>query len=179
MLMLTGITRSFKRHELFFIAVVILLFAVFARQGHAEANISPEDREKLFQIANEEYMHLATFLGSIDKDELPQGDYEFYDFWLKGLEKERAEKPADAIAFYEKALAADVFEISTYDVLFSLGRAYFLIGEKDRALSALQEFIKNAEHDLAEPGPNAFTPEGEQNMRKSIKQARWLITLCN
>jgi tetratricopeptide (TPR) repeat protein len=167
---------SFHRHKLLFIAVSILFFALFALQANAGPDITREDREKLFDIASEEFLSVTEFLNSIDKDELPRGDYDFYDFWLKGLEKEKEGKPSDAIAFYKKALAADVFEMSTYDVLFSLGRAYLLVGEKDRALSTLQEFIKNAEADLSAPGPWGFTPEGEQALRKSIAQARWLIT---
>lgn len=158
--------------------MAVLFFALFARLAHAGPNISHEDGKRLSEFVAEEFLSVKEFLNSIDKDALPQGDYEFYDFWLKGLEKEREGKLADAIAFYEKALGAEVFEMSTYEVLLSLGRAHFLKGEKNKALSALQEFIKNAEQDLSEPGPWAFTPEGEQVMRKKIEHARWLVTLC-
>ncbi len=166
------------RYQRFFLVLAVLFCAFFARQGHAGSNISHEDRKRLSELVAEEFLSVKEFLNSIDKDALPQGDYEFYDFWLKGLEKEREGTLADAIAFYEKALEAEVFEVSTYDVLLSLGRAYFLKGEKGKALLALQEFIKNAEQDLSEPGPWAFTSEGEQIMRKNILHARWLITLC-
>lgn len=168
----------FHRHKLLFIVVSILFVAFFAHQANAGPDITREDREKLSAIASEEFLSVKDFLNSIDEDALPRGDYEFYDFWMKGLEKEKEGKSADAIAFYEKALAADVFEMSTYDALFSLGRAYFLTGEKEKAVSALQEFIKNAEEDLFAPGPWGFTPEGERILRKSIGHARWLITLC-
>lgn len=167
------------RNPRFFSILAVLFFSVFfVRQGYAGSNISHEDMKRLSELVAEEFLSVKEFLNSIDKDALPKGDYEFYDFWLKGLEKERQGKLADAIAFYEKALGAEVFEMSTYEVLLSSGRAYFLKGEKDNALSALQEFIKNAEQDLSEPGPWAFTPEGEQVMRKKIEHARWLIALC-
>lgn len=177
--LLLGIIKSFKRLELFLILVAILFFAVVARQGHAETDISPEDREKLSQIATEEFLSVTEFLNSIDKDALPRVDYEFYEFWLKGLERERNGRPADPIVFYKKALEVDRGELSTYEILFSLGRAFFLAGQKDKALSALQEFIENAEHDLSESGPWPLTAEGEQVMRKKIAYSKWIIDLCD
>lgn len=165
-------------NQRFFVVLAVLFFALFARQGRAGYDVSHEDGKRLSEIAAEEFLSVKEFLNSIDKDALPQGDYEFYNFWLKGLEKEREGRLADAITLYKKALGAEVFEMSTYEVLLSLGRAYFLEGEKDKALSALQEFIKNAEQDLSEPGPWAFTPEGEQIMQKKIVHAKWLIALC-
>jgi tetratricopeptide (TPR) repeat protein len=173
------VVRSFLRHKFFFIAVSILFFALFAHTATAGPHITPEDREKLSAIVSEEFLSVTEFLSSIDKDALPRVDYEFYEFWLKGLEKERSGRPADSIIFYKKALEVDRDELSTYEILFSLGRGYFLIGQKDNALSALQEFIKNAEHDLSESGPWPLTAEGEQVMRKKIAYAKWIIDLCN
>jgi len=169
------------RYQRFFLILAVLFFAFFARQGHAGSNISHEDRKRLSELVAEEFLSVKEDLNFIEKNKnaaWAEGDRGFYDFWLKGLEKEREGNIADAIALYEKALETERYEMSTYEVLLSLGRAYFLTGEKDKALSALQEFIKNAEQDLSEPGPWGFTPEGEQIMRKKIVHARWLITLC-
>lgn len=102
-----------------------------------------------------------------------------YEIWLKGLESERNERFADSIVFYKKALEVDRGELSTYEILFSLGRACFLTGQKDNALSALREFTKNAEQDLSESGPWALTSEGEQIMRKKIAYSKWIIDLCH
>lgn len=173
------LVRSFPRHKFFFIAVSILFFALFAHQASAGPDITREDREKLSAIVSEEFLSVTEFLNSIDKDVLPRVDYEFYEFWLKGLEKERNGRPADSIVFYEKALGVDRGELSTYEILFSLGRAYVLTGQKDKAISALQKFINNAEQDLSESGPWAFTAEGEQVMRKKIAYAKWIIDLCH
>lgn len=172
------ILRSFYRQKLLFIAVSILFFAFFAHQANAGLDITREDGEKLSDIVSEEFLSVTEFLNSIDKNALPRVDYEFYEFWLKGLEKERTGRPADSIVFYKKALEFDRGELSTYEVLFSLGRAYCLTWQKDKALSTLQEFIKNAEQDLYGSGPWALTAEGEQVMRRKIAYSKWIIDLC-
>ena len=173
------IIRSFHKHKFFFIAVSILFFALFAHQANADPDITREDREKLSAIVSEEFLAVTEFLNSTDKNALPRVDYEFYEFWLKGLEKERNGRPTDSIVFYKKALEVDRGELSIYEILFSLGRAYFLNGQEDKALSALREFTKEAEHDLSESGPWALTAEGEQVLRRKIAYSKWIIDLCN
>lgn len=171
------VVMSFHRHKLLFIVVSILFFALFARQGHAESNISPEEAKKLSELVAEEFSFVKTSLHSLDKD-ASRGDYEFYDLWLKGLEKEKNRRPTDSIIFYKKALEIDRVELSTYEILFSLGRAYFLTGQNDKALSALREFTKDAEQDLSGSGPWALTSEGKQVMRRKIAYSKWIIDLC-
>jgi tetratricopeptide (TPR) repeat protein len=173
------VVMSFHRHKLFIVAVSILFFALFAHQANASPDIAQKDRDKFSAIVSEEFLFVTEFLNSIDKDALPRVDYEFYEIWLKGLERERNGRPTDSIVFYKKALEVDRGELSTYEILFSLGRAYFLIGQKDKALSALREFTKNAEQDLSESGPWALTSEGEQIIRKKIAYSKWIIDLCN
>ncbi|CAG1066694.1 hypothetical protein BAC1_02322 [uncultured bacterium] len=171
------VVRSFPRHNPLFISVLILFFALFAHQANAGPDMTREDREKLSALASEEFLFVTEFLNSVDKNALPHDDYEFYDLWLKGLEKERSGRPADSIIFYKKALEVDRGELSTYEILFSLGRAYFLNGQKDKAISALLEFTRNAEQDLSEAGPWPLTAEGEQVMRRKIAYSKWLIDL--
>lgn len=173
------VARAFHGHKFFLFAVSILFLALFAHQVNAGPDITREDREKLFAIVSEEFLSVTEFLNSIDKDALPRVDYEFYEFWLKGLERERNGRPTDSIVFYKKALEVDRGELSTYEILFSLGRAYFLTGQKDKTVSALREFIKNAEQDLSASGPWALTAEGEQVIRRKIAYSKWIIDLCN
>lgn len=173
--------KPFCTNLRFFLVLAVIFFASFALQGCAGSNISHEDGKRLSELVTEEFLSVKEGLNFTEENKdatWTKGDQEFYNFWLKGLEKEREGKLADAIDLYEKALGIERFEMSTYEVLLSLGRAYFLKGEKDNALSALQEFIKNAEHDLSESGQWGFTPEGKQIMKKKIVYARWLITLC-
>lgn len=171
------VVRSFLRQKIFFISVSILFFTLFAHQANAGPDITLENREKLSAIVSEEFLSVKEFLNSIGKDALPMVDQEFYELWLNGLESERNGRPADSIGFYKEALEVDRGELSTYEILFSLGRVYFLTGQKDKALSALQEFLKNAEQDLSESGPWALTAEGEQVIRRKIAYSKWIISL--
>lgn len=97
---------------------------------------------------------------------------------MKGLEKEKEGKYEDAIRFYQQANNSGRYEMSSYAILLPLGRTYVLSGEKDKAISSLKKFIKEAERALSIISMWELTPEGEEALRKDMERAQWLMNLC-
>jgi hypothetical protein len=114
-----------------------------------------------------------------DKEKIwAQGDMEFYGLWLRGLQEEKKKRFAEAIEFYESAYKVTRYEMSSYEVLLPLGRAYILNGEKAKAASVLNEFLRQAESELSSFRPWELSDEGEDALRRDLVNAKRLIDLC-
>src|SRR3989304_3891395 len=81
----------------------------------------------------------------MEDKELAEGDIDYYQKWLKGLEHERSGKYQSAIKWYEEASKVRRYEMSSYNVSLPLGRAFLLNNQRQNALKALRYFIKHAE----------------------------------
>lgn len=160
---------------------LLSFFLFFGTLGCARQYVSSEDRQKIVRITSEEFYLVKDNLDFIAKNKdavWAQGDFKFYALWLKGLGEEKKGMYADATILYEKAYKIARYETPSYEILLPLGRAYLLDGKRDKALSALERFVKEAESEMSSSRPWELTPEAEQVLLKNTERAEWLINLC-
>ncbi|MBI5587045.1 MAG: hypothetical protein HY889_01610 [Deltaproteobacteria bacterium] len=157
------------------------LFLFFGPLGCAKSYVPPEDGQDILRAIYEESLLVKENLELVGRNKdapWAQGDIDFYGLWLKGLEEEKKKRFADAAGFYKKAYKVTRYEVSSYEVLLPLGRAYLLGGEKRKAFYALKEFLKEAESEVSNPRPWELTEEGEQALRRNMVRAKRLLDLC-
>lgn len=163
------------------IFLLLLLATLFPLSGCAKSYVPSEDRQNIFSIIDEEFFLIKENLNFVEENKdavWAQSDLEFFTFWIKGLENEKKGMFANAISFYKKAYGVQRYEVSSYEILLPLGRAYILNGEKDKAVTRLKEYLKAAESELSNMRPWELTSEGERGLRKDMEDAEWLISLC-
>lgn len=156
------------------------LVLFFGPLGCARSYVPPEDGQDILRAIDEESLFVKenlTLAGRNKDTPWAQGDIEFYRLWLNGLEEEKIKRFADAAGFYNKAYKVTRYEVSSYEVLLPLGRAYLLAGEKRKAFHALREFLQEAESDVSSQRPWELTEEGEQALRKNMVRAKRLLDL--
>lgn len=88
---------------------------------------------------------------------------------------EKANQFEDAIGHYIEAYKVERYEVSSYEALLPMGRAYFLNQDIQKAKDILEKFIKEAEDQPDMWGP---TEEGKKILQNDIEFAKWLIQLC-
>ena len=107
------------------------------------------------------------------------GDSLFYKTWLDGLEYEVKNNLDKAVDFYNKALKISRFELSTYEVMYSLGRTEILRGNTRKVIDILNGFISRANADLNDENPMwGFSEDGLKKMKQKIYNAKQLILKC-
>jgi len=108
------------------------------------------------------------------------GDSLFYKTWLDGLENEVANKLDKAVDFYNKALKISRFELSTYEVNYSLGRIEILKGNIEKGIEILNRFITKAKAEINDENSMwGFSEDGLKDMNQTIDNAKKLILKCH
>ncbi len=105
------------------------------------------------------------------------GDSVFYTAWYTGLKAEQDNNTPHAIENYLIALNFPRFELSTYEVKLSLGRAEIIRGNIDIGIKYLLEFISEAKAVINNDGESMWglTEIGEKVLIHKILFARRLI----
>ncbi len=161
-----------------FLALASLI--LFCSYGYC---IDDNDMQRIKPYVDKEYNGLSKTLKEVKKKKdavWAEGDIDYYQKWLKGLEHERSGEYQAAIEWYQKASQVSRWEMSSYDVFLPLGRAYVLNNKKQDALNSLKYFIEHAEAEISgDENPEwAISEEGKKAIKKDIEFAKWLITLC-
>ncbi len=104
------------------------------------------------------------------------GDSAYYAAWYTGLKAEKANRPIKAVENYLVALNYMRFEMSTYEIKLSLGRAEIVAGNVDNGLKYLLEFILEAKADMQQDERLwGMTEEGKKELSYRILFANRLV----
>lgn len=169
--------RDLPRIMVFF---AIASFVLFCNRGNC---IELKDMQRINLFADQEYKRISGLLESMKQIKhkvWAEGDIDFFQRWLNGLEHERSKEYQSAIKWYQKASMVPRYEMSTYDVSLPLGRAFLMSGQRRNARKALRYFIERAEAELSgeEDQQWRLTEEGKNGLRKNVEFAKWLMALC-
>jgi hypothetical protein len=151
---------------------LILVMTLLSLKSFAHTDSSTEFFKKLVEM---EYNNLKT----VYADCLTQpcyGDSLFFKTWLDGLEKEMTNDFLKASEYYKKAILIPRFELSTYEVGYSLGRVEIQLGNIKEGTRILSRYLTDAEDDLNdENAPWGLTEELVKEIKLKIKYANELI----
>jgi len=104
------------------------------------------------------------------------GDSVFYKTWLDGLEKEMKSDYLKASEYYKKAILIPRFELTTYEVGFSLGRVEIQLGNIKEGIRILKKYLNDADNDLKdENAPWGLTEDLVKEIKLKKKYANELI----
>jgi hypothetical protein len=151
---------------------LILLIALLSLKTFSQTANSHEFFRKLVEM---EYNNLKTKY----TDCLTQpcyGDSLFFKTWLDGLENEMKNDFSKASEYYKKAILLPRFELSTYEVGYSLGRVEILIGNITEGTKILNKYLKDADKDLNDENAMwGLSEELVKEVKLKIKYANELI----
>jgi hypothetical protein len=153
------------------ICTIVLLIALLSVKTYSQTDNSNEFLNKLVEM---EYNQLKTMYA--DCLTQPCGDSLFFKTWLDGLEIEMKSDFTKASEYYKKAISIPRFELSTYEVGFSLGRVDIRIGNIAEGTKILNKYLKDAHKDLNDE--NAMWGLSEELVKEinlKIKYANELI----
>ncbi len=160
---------------------LFFIFLFFGFAGCSKQSVLFDERQNIINTLNEELHLIKENINFVEKNKdtpWAEGDFEFYILWLKGLEQEKHERFAEATIFYGKAYKITRHEISSYEILLPLGRAYCLNGNRKKALTVLKKFLREATKKMSSSRPWQLTPEYEGALQNKMKRAEWLIDHC-
>jgi tetratricopeptide (TPR) repeat protein len=162
--------------------VTYLLMALLAVSCQRSSNTNAEERENLFEpMIQDEIVYVTKNMEGLRKDfgkEWYEGDSVFYTNWMMGAKEELAGNFKKAVVFYVKALNTKRYEISSYEVKLSLGRAYFETGDKEKARKMLLEFKKEAQKDLSGDEVEwGLTDEAKEALTHDIEDCDYLLSM--
>lgn len=145
--------------------------------------IDRNDMQRIRTFVDNEYNEISDSLKAMKEIKYKvwaEGDIDYFQKWLKGLEHERSGEYQSAIKWYQEASKVVRYEMSSYDVSLPLGRAFLLNNQSQNALKALRYFIEEAEAEISGEIDQEWeiTEEGKTELRKDVEFAKWLITLC-
>ena len=154
--------------------MIIVLLLVLCINSNTSAQTNNNDKE-LIELMNIEFKIVEQAYADCISGPC-YGDSIYYKNWLDGLLCEKNEEYNDAIEFYKKAYNYDRFELSTYDIEFSLGRVEIRAGNHATGKQYLKKFIINADNDLHnEYSMWEFSEEAEKELETKIEYAKKLI----
>lgn len=151
---------------------LILLIVLLSLKSFSQTDSSNEFFRKLVEM---DYNKLKSKYA----DCLTQpcyGDSLFYKTWLDGLENEMKNDFPKASKCYKNAILIPRFELSTYEVNYSLGRVEILIGNITEGIKILNKYLKDADRDLNDENAMwGLSEEGKKEIKLKIKYANELI----
>jgi hypothetical protein len=152
---------------------LILLIIILSLKSYSQTDSSNELFRKLVVMEHNQ-------IKAIYADCIKQpcyGDSLFYKTWLDGLEKEMESDFLKASEYYKNAISIPRFELTTYEVRFSLGRVEIQLGNIKEGTRILDRYLKDAEDDLNdENAPWGLTEDLVKEIKLKIKYANELIT---
>lgn len=159
---------------------LFILASLMALGCQQNASISKEEKELLFKpMVQEDINYISRNLEGLrnDKDkEWYNSDSVFFSYWMNGAKEELKGNYKKAIDYYLKALKTKRYEISSYEVKLSLGRAYLLINEKEKARKYLTEFNQEAQKDIAgEDSEWGLTQEAKEALARDIEDSEYML----
>ena len=123
---------------------LFLVIALFTTKAFPQTS----NTEDLFNLLVEmEYKELKSLYADCLVNPC-YGDSLFFMIWLDGLENEMNNNLIKASECYTKALHIQQFEISSYEVGFSLGRVELRKGHITKGIEILNEYLIKAEKEL-------------------------------
>jgi len=139
--------------------------------------------QRIKAFADKKYEETSTSLNkSLEKKNAiyAEGDIDYFQKWVKGLESERTGDYQAAIKFYQEASKVSRYEMLSYDVALPLGRAYCLNNQKQYAVKALKYFIESANAELTGEAHQEWelSEEGKMKLKKDVEFAKWLAIFC-
>ena len=121
----------------------------------------------------------AIYSDCISKPNNCYGDSLFLKTWLDGLENETINNLDRAVDFYYKAIKINRFELSTYEVMYSLGRTEILRGNTKKGIEILNGFVKKANSEQNDENSMwGFSEEGLKEVKQKIENSKQLILKC-
>lgn len=113
------------------------------------------------------------------------GDREYYDFIEQGIALERLNDYENALAYYNKALNVNRFELPSYYVLLDIGRVLHKMGRYSLSVDALEEYMKHIDVEIRVergeilPTPNypgyGYTEKGYEKLLSNRAEAEALM----
>lgn len=163
---------------------IYFLFALLIFSCQRSTNNSTEENESLFKpMIQDEITYISKNLEGLQNDkgkDWYNSDNIFFSNWLKGANEELEGNYKKAIDFYTKALKTKRYEISSYEVKLSLGRAYLRIDEKEKARQMLNEFKQEAKKDLSgEEVEWGLTEEAKEALARDIEDCDYLLGMVD
>lgn len=148
----------------------------------SNTNSKNEELEDFFKpMVQEELTYISKNMEGIRNDKGKDwytGDSIFYSTWKKGAQEELEGNHKKAIDYYNKALKVKRYEISSYEVKLSLGRAYMQLDENEKARQMLTEFKKEAQKELSgEEIEWGLTEEAKESLTRDIEDCDYLLSL--
>ena len=154
------------------ICAIMLLIALLNVETLSQTDNSNDFVSKLAEM---EYSQLkSTYADCLTKP--CYGDSLFFKTWFDGLENEMKRDFTKASEYYKKAILIPRFELSTYEVGYSLGRVEILLGNITEGTKILNKYIKDANKDLNDESAMWGLSEGlVKETKLKIKYANELI----
>jgi hypothetical protein len=157
-----------KKISLKLTVLFLLISFVVQSQTNDNSNLLNELLE--FEFDNVEKLYKDCMLNPC------YGDSTYYTAWYIGLKAENDINLDLAIDNYLIALNFKRFELSSYEVKLSLGRAEIKKGNNEKGIQYLSEFICDAEKDINnEDSMWGLTEEGKKEINDKISFANRLI----
>jgi tetratricopeptide (TPR) repeat protein len=161
--------------------IVISLLAIGCQRN---TYISKEENESLFKpMIQEEIVYVTKNIESLRNDkgkEWYESDSVFFHYWREGAEEELEGNYKKAIEYYIKSSETKRYEISSYEVKLSLGRAYIQTGEKEKARKVLTEFKQEAKKDISGDDVEwGLTEEAKEALTRAVEDCDYLLSMLN
>ena len=121
---------------------------------------------------------LANRLKKPDYSNWVEGDFKYYSAWQSGLAKEVSRDYKSAISIYKNAYRITRNELSTYPVLLSLGRVYYLSKQNKLAKQTLNKYVNEALNEIRESKDAEYglSEDGKKELLLDIDFAKWLLS---
>lgn len=159
---------------------IIILTLIFFLFFHTAYPQNDSIKVLIKDLLNKELIIIKTiYTECITQPEKCYGDSLFYKTWLDGLENELRNNLENAVVFYNKALSISRFELSTYEVMYSLGRIELLRGNTKKGIEILNRFIMEANDEINDDNAMwGFSDEGLKQINQKIENSKQLINKC-
>jgi hypothetical protein len=153
---------------------LILLIELLSLKSFSQTDSSNELFRKLARM---EYDNLKTVYADCIIHPC-YGDSLFFKTWLDGLENEMKNDFLKASECYKKAILIPRFELSTYEVGYSLGRVEIQLGNITEGTRILKKYLSDADNDLNdEDAPWGLSDDLVKEIKVKMKYANELIML--
>jgi hypothetical protein len=156
------------------LSITILLSLLLSNLVYPQTDSS---RISIKDLAIMEFQKLKnTYANCIKKPSECYGDSLFFKTWLDGLEYELNSNLVKASEYYNKALLIRRYELSSYEVGYSLGRVELLKGNTKLGISILNKYLKDAIKDLNDENAMwGLTDDAKKEIKQKTGSTNQLI----
>jgi tetratricopeptide (TPR) repeat protein len=163
--------------------LILLIYILPGCRNNSSQSIA-EQYESLFKpMVQEEIIYVTKNLEGLKNDrgkDWYESDSMFYTSWLNGANEEQEGDFKDAVKYYIRALNTKRYEMSSYEVKLSLGRAYLQLDEMGKARKMLTEFKEDAKKDLSgEEVEWGLTEEAKESLIRDIQDCENMLGMID